>query len=80
MQGGYWMEEFVRIAVLENDVEAQLVDSILNERNVPHLIQSYHDTAFDGMYQVTRGWGVISAPLQYRDEIMEIIDDLRAVH
>ena len=29
-------QEFVNIAILDNIVEAQLVDSILNEHDIPH--------------------------------------------
>ena len=48
-----------------------------NERDIPHLMRSYHDTAFDGLYQAQKGWGSVSAPLTYHTEIMEIISDLR---
>ena len=71
------MEEFVKIAVLENDFEAQVLDSILAERGIPHLMRSYHDTAYNGLYQVLKGWGHVSAPVSCREEIMEILSDLR---
>ena len=38
-------QEFIKIAVLENTIEAQLVNSILDEHNIPHRLHSYHDTA-----------------------------------
>jgi hypothetical protein len=34
-------EVYVKVDILENEIEAQLLDSILNERNIPHHIQSY---------------------------------------
>ena len=71
------MEDFAKIATLENDFEAQLLDSILTERDIPHLMRSYHDTAYDGLYQTQKGWGHVSAPPSYRDEILEILSDLR---
>lgn len=71
------MEEFVKIAILENGFEAQVLDSILTERNIPHLMRSYHDTAYDGLYQVVKGWGHVSAPPAYREDITEILSDLR---
>jgi hypothetical protein len=71
------MEEFEKIATLENGFEAQVLDSILAERDIPHLMRSYHDTAYDGLYQVVKGWGHVSAPPSYREEIMEILSDLR---
>jgi hypothetical protein len=71
------MEDFAKIATLENDFEAQLLDSILTERDIPHLMRSYHDTAYDGLYQTQKGWGHVSAPLAFREEVLEILSDLR---
>ena len=71
------MEEYKKAATLENEIESQVLDSILNERNIPHLITSYYDTAYNGLYQTQKGWGYISAPKAYIKEIREIIFFLR---
>ena len=71
------MEDYTKIAVLENEIEARLLDSVLEERGIPHLLVSYHDTAYDGLYQTQKGWGHISAPVSLGEEIMEILSDLR---
>ncbi|MCG2829573.1 MAG: hypothetical protein L6302_00815 [Desulfobacteraceae bacterium] len=55
-------EAYVKVDILESEIEAQLLDSILNERNIPHHIQSYHDTAYDGLFQTQKGWGRVSCP------------------
>lgn len=70
-------KEYKKAAILENEIEARLLDSILNERNVPHLITSYYDTAYDGLYQTQKGWGYISAPEAYFEEIKEVIFFMR---
>jgi hypothetical protein len=70
-------EDYKKAATLENEIEARLLDSILNERNIPHLLTSYHDTAYDGLYQTQKGWGHISAPDLYLEEIREIISIVR---
>jgi len=71
-------QEFIDIAVLDNIIEAQLIKSILNEQNIPHLIRSFHDTAYDGLFQVQMGWGKLCAPLSYKQEITEILNDVRS--
>jgi hypothetical protein len=71
------MEDYIKIATLENEIEARLLDSILTERNVPHLMRSYYDTAYNGLFQTQKGWGYVSAPEGYKGEIMEILTDLR---
>jgi hypothetical protein len=73
------MVDYTRIAILDNEIEAQLLESILKERGIPHLLRSYHDTAFDGLYQTQKGWGYIASPDEYSEEIKEILTDLRRV-
>ncbi len=70
--------KFIRIATLENTIEAQLLGSILDEQNIPHHVRSYHDTAFDGLFQAQKGWGVISAPPSFKEDILGIILNIRS--
>ena len=71
------MEDYIKITILENEIEAQLLDSILSERNIPHIMRSYHDTAYDGLYQAQKGWGYVGAPKRYQKDIIDIISELR---
>jgi hypothetical protein len=71
------MDDYVKAAVLENEDEARLVKSILSKRGIPYFMRSYHDTAFDGLFQTQKGWGHVSAPAPYKEEVMEIISDIR---
>jgi hypothetical protein len=71
------MEDYVKIAILDNEFEAQLLESILKEREIPHILTSYYDTAFDGLYQAQMGWGHVSSPEQCSEEIEDILSDLR---
>lgn len=71
------MEDYIKASMLDNEDEGRLIDSILTERGIPHQMRSYHDTAFDGLYQTQKGWGYVSAPASYEEEIIEIIADLR---
>ena len=45
--------------VLEGAVQAQLVEQILDQEGIPFLIQSYRDTAYDGIFTPTMGWGAV---------------------
>ena len=71
------MDDYVKVIVLDNEIEAQLLDSILEERDIPHLMVSYHDTAYDGLFQTQKGWGHVSAPAPFKQEILEILDSVR---
>jgi len=74
---GKSVPEYIKIVVLDSEVESQLVCSILDDRNISYFAKSYHDTAYDGLFQVQKGWGEICAPAEYHEEILEIITDLR---
>ena len=71
-------QPFVNIAILDNIIEAQLIDSVLNEYGIPHRIRSFHDTAYDGLFQFQLGWGALWAPVSSRTEILEILHDIRS--
>jgi len=71
------MSENLKIAVLENQVEASFLETILKERNIPFAIRSYHDSAYDGLFQLVKGWGAVYGPIQFKSEILEILKDLR---
>jgi len=71
------MDKLEKIAVLDNEVQAELVDSVLSERGIPHLMRSYYDSALDGLYQGGAGWGQVEAPQSFRDEILAGIEEIR---
>ena len=71
------MDDYKKAVILEHEFEAQLIGSLLTERGIPHQIRSYHDTAFDGLYQTQKGWGVVRAPEDFHDEIKEILNEIR---
>ena len=70
-------DKLEKIAVLDNEVQAELVDSVLSERGIPHLMRSYYDSALDGIYQTPKGWGHIEAPQSFRDEILSVIEEIK---
>lgn len=70
-------ERLERIAVLDNEVQAGLADAVLSDRGIPHIVQSYHDSAYDGIFQTQRGWGAILAPPSSRDEILAVLEDIK---
>jgi hypothetical protein len=69
---------FIKIAVLENAIEAQLLSSFLTQYEIPHRLRSYHDTAYDGLFQLQKGWGEIDAPPDLRQQILDALAELRS--
>jgi hypothetical protein len=70
------MSGIIKILIFKNEIEAILLDEILSKRQIPHIIRSYHDSAYDGLWQLQSGWGHIDAPEEYKDEILNIFDEM----
>lgn len=70
------MEKPVRILVINNEIEARLLSEILTERKIPHMLKSYHDSAYDGLWQTPTCWGELDAMEKDRDEILKIYQEI----
>ena len=70
------MESNKKIITLENQIEAQRLSSILEEENIPHVLRSYHDSVYNGIFQAGRGWGHLEAPEQYEEQILSIYEKM----
>jgi hypothetical protein len=66
-----------KVAVLEHEVEADRLDVELDNRKIPHVMVNYRDSALDGLFQFSHGWGHIEAPLEHEALILSILRDLR---
>jgi hypothetical protein len=71
------MTDFKKAVVLDNELEARLMEATLKERDIPHMIKSYYDSAYDGLYQAQKGWGHVLAPEEYKEEIKAMQQDIR---
>ncbi len=71
------MSEMKRVAVLDNEIEAQLLGSILSEKGIDHILISYRDTAYDGLFQLQKGWGDVEANEDDEKAILETLDQIR---
>ncbi|MEI6049128.1 MAG: hypothetical protein WCS03_09550 [Bacteroidota bacterium] len=65
-----------KILVFNNEFEAKLLSEILTEKQIPHIIRSYHDSAYDGLWQVQSSWGHIEAPVEFGEEILQVYNEM----
>jgi hypothetical protein len=70
------MSKPVKILELKNEIEAMLIDEILTDKKIPHIIRSYHDSAYDGLWQMQTGWGHLEAPEEYKEEILNAYNQM----
>ena len=59
----------------ENEAEANVIKSILEENGIYAEIKSFHDTAYDGLFQSQYGWGVIRVSKSDLIEAKRIIEE-----
>ena len=72
------MESYEKILVLNNEFEAGMLEEILTDRKIPHGIVTSDDTALGGIMEMEFGWGYVEAPVEYKDEIMQIFAEINA--
>lgn len=70
-------ESLERAGVLDNETQAGLLDAVLTDRGIPHIMQSYHDSAFDGVFQTQKGWGIVLAPRSFREEVRSALEAIK---
>ena len=71
------MERFEKIAMIRNEIEALCLRGELEGCGIPYAIQSNYDLAYDGLFQFESGWGHVVGPLDRKDAILEILNEIR---
>jgi hypothetical protein len=70
------MKKTARILVLKSEIEARLLSGLLDQKNIPHMLRSFHDSAYDGMWQTQTCWGFLYAEEENREEILKIYSEM----
>jgi len=70
------MSKSVKVLDLSNEIEARLLSEVLTDRNIPHILRSYHDSAYDGLWQTSTAWGFLESENIYKDEIKSLYAEI----
>ena len=65
-----------KILTLSSEIEAIRIRELLDSNKIPHVIRSFYDNAYDGLFQHQYGWGVLEADEASEDKILELVKDL----
>lgn len=65
-----------RILNLNDVIQATKIKEILDNNGIPHIIRSYQDTAYDGLFQHQHGWGTIEADETYEEKILDLVQEI----
>jgi hypothetical protein len=63
-----------RVFILDNEIQAQVLHGVLEAENIPHNVECYRDCAYDGLFQVTRGWGAIITRQEDAERALSLIE------
>lgn len=50
---------------LDNAFEADLFVAMLEEEKIPYTVVDHSSLVFDGLFQMTMGWGHVEVPEEY---------------
>jgi hypothetical protein len=70
------MDQFEKILDISNEFEAERLEEILKEKNIPYGIVPVSDSAFGSIEILENGWGYLEAPPRFKVEILEIYADI----
>ena len=62
-----------KIMSLNSEIEAMRIKEILDSNEIPHLVRSFHDSAYDGIFQNQYGWGVLEADESDEERILKLV-------
>ena len=71
------MARWVKAGIVENRFEGDRISHALREAEIPFLIKSFLDTAYNGLYIPQKGWGVVRVPAEFREEAERIVSEVK---
>lgn len=57
---------------VENEFEADSLADLLEKEGIPHTVISHHSLAYDGLFQMTLGWGHVEIPIEHQEKATEL--------
>ncbi len=71
------MADWVKAGVVENRFEGDRVSQALREAEIPFMIKSFLDTAYDGLYIPQKGWGIVMVPKELHEEAERLVKEVQ---
>ncbi len=62
---------------LENEFEADMFCEMLETEQIPHVVVNHHSLAYNGLFQMTLGWGHVDIPDEFRAQAESLMEQYR---
>ncbi len=73
------MVQWMKAGIIENRFEGDRISQALNEAEIPFMIKSFLDTAYDGLYLPQKGWGAVMVPEEFGEEAERVISEVKRI-
>ena len=70
-------DQWVKVGTVENRFEGDRISQALKEAGIQFLIKSFMDTAYDGLYVLQKGWGVVMVSERDQEEAERLIFEIK---
>jgi deoxyribose-phosphate aldolase len=67
----------IRLTTLENRFETDLITDALAQEGIDHVVKPFHDTAYDGLFETQKGYGLLLVEEEQENRAREIVDAVR---
>ena len=68
---------WIKAGIVENRFEGDRISQSLQEAGIPFMVKSFLDTAYDGLYILQKGWGMVLVPETFAEEAERIIAEVK---
>lgn len=62
---------------IENKFEADIFTNILDEENIDYNLIETHSLAYDGLFEITMGWGYVEIPVEFKEKAEELYKEFK---
>lgn len=62
---------------LNNQFEADVFAALLEEERIPYAVVNHYSFAYDGLFQMSMGWGHIEIPEEYKEKAAELFQSYK---
>jgi hypothetical protein len=68
---------WIKAGIVENRFEGDRISQSLREAEIPFVVKSFLDTAYDGLYIPQKGWGMVLVPEASVKDAERIISEIK---
>ena len=68
---------WIKAGIVENRFEGDRISQSLQAAEIPFMVKSFLDTAYNGLYVPQKGWGMVLVPEDFIEEAERIIAEVK---